>query len=45
MHLSHFKTFICFIFCLLALKAKFFLKQLFLAEIKIQHSEILSRKD
>ncbi len=42
MHLSHFEVIICLMFWLFAFEAKFFLKQLFLNEIKIQYSEFLS---
>ncbi len=45
MHLSYFKTFICFMFYLFAFEAKFSLHQLFLAEIETQYSEFLSWRD
>ena len=45
MHLSCFKTVICFMFWLLAFEAEFFLKQLFLNRVEIQSSEFLSRRN
>ncbi len=44
-HLSCFKTVICFMFWLLAFEAEFFLKQLFLNRVEIQSSEFLSRRN